>query len=290
MRFVEPFAGELDLPKFIEDIFGKLDWGYFDIEPKFDNITKNDSISNFPQGWDFCITNPPYLAKNSAKRRKLSYPDTIYDDVYKVCLELSLENCDYVVAIIPESFITSGILRERLDRVISLDFNPFEDTEHPVCIALFSPTESNDFEIYRGETFLGSYNELKKFKPKACHCDVKFNRVDGQIGLLGVDNTQGDSIRFCSREEILDSEIKHTSRARTRILLGDKEMGLIYRKHQNIDNFIKALNKSIKVMREETKDVFMTSFKGLRADGKYRRRLDFKSAKGIVCSLLEENR
>jgi len=41
-------------------------------------------------------------------------------------------------------------------------------------------------------------------------------------------------------------------------------------------------------IRKNTHDVFLTSFKGLRNDNKYRRRLDFTTIKLILCAVLEE--
>ena len=41
-----------------------------------------------PEGYDFIITNPPYLAKNSSTRKGFSWhKDNKYDDLYKFCLE-----------------------------------------------------------------------------------------------------------------------------------------------------------------------------------------------------------
>ena len=41
-------------------------------------------------------------------------------------------------------------------------------------------------------------------------------------------------------------------------------------------------------MRYKTGDVLLTSFKGLRADGKYRRRLDFKTAQMVMNLAVKE--
>ena len=49
------------------------------------------------------------------------------------------------------------------------------------------------------------------------------------------------------------------------------------------DAVVDFLNK----YREDTADVFFASFKGLRDDGRYRRRLDFDAAKNIMSVALE---
>jgi hypothetical protein len=63
------------------------------------------------------------------------------NDLYEFALKKCLENSNYVVAIIPESFITTDKFKSRLDCVISLAYDDmFSDTDHPVCLALFWDT------------------------------------------------------------------------------------------------------------------------------------------------------
>ena len=50
--------------------------------------------------------------------------------------------------------------------------------------------------------------------------------------------------------------------------------------------FLYRCNQYLTWYRENTQDVFMTSFKGLRKDGRYRRRLDFETAKAIMSTVL----
>ena len=72
---LEPFAGANNIPAMLleSDILSN-DWACFDIEPpktnkcKWFQITKQDTIETFPDGYKICITNPPYLSKNSARR------------------------------------------------------------------------------------------------------------------------------------------------------------------------------------------------------------------------------
>ena len=54
-----------------------------------------------------------------------------------------------------------------------------------------------------------------------------------------------------------------------------------------VDYESEVANELLATYREKTQDVFMTSFKGLRADGKYRRRLDFKTARAILAKAYE---
>lgn len=283
---LEPFAGANNIPAMLNssEILTN-DWSCFDIAPSEINhckqfsIKKQDTLLNFPRGYDLCITNPPYLSKNSATRRKLDYPETIYDDLYKLCLEKMLQNVSYVAAIIPETFITSGLFHDRLKYVVSLTCKMFEDTECPVCLAMFNPETSTDFTIYQMNEKLGKYNDLCKGKiePTYKHC-WEINNPNGTIGIICIDNAKHPSIMFCPGENISSTKIKVSSRSFTRV------SGL----PDNIDltSFIFKCNEQLNQYRNETKDVFLASFKGLRADGKYRRRLDFYTAKQIMSQVL----
>jgi hypothetical protein len=51
---------------------------------------------------------------------------------------------------------------------------------------------------------------------------------------------------------------------------------------------INKANEILKDYRHNTQDVFLTSFKGLRRDGKYRRRIDFKTIRSILNKAVEE--
>ena len=81
-------------------------------------------------------------------------------------------------------------------------------------------------------------------------------------------------------EEISEDKIKVSSRSLTRV------SGL----PANIDLsiFLEQCNKILTKYREDTEDIFLTSFKGLRKDNKYRKRLDFANAKVIMNSAIEQ--
>ena len=181
---LEPFAGAKDIPRLIDAAHLQCqDWALFDIDPGAKGVAQRDTLADFPRGFNVCITNPPWLARNSATRRGLPFPEaTDHDDLYKYALEQCLTYCGWVAAIIPEAFIRSGLFLQRLSDFISLvpqthspldkggrgvpvientRHNPldkggrgvpvmpdkedrrvpvmFEDTEHPVGLALFTP-------------------------------------------------------------------------------------------------------------------------------------------------------
>ena len=270
---LEPFAGANDIVKNLSSMKLCDKFSSYDIAPANQFVKKRDTIKKFPKNYSLCITNPPWLARNSATRRGLPYPKIKYDDLYKHCLFLCLKNCDYVGAIIPASYLQSGLFRERLSSYILLHKTLFADTENPVCLALFNKVKSKTIELYYDDKHLGSLNEFQKAKPKASKDrKVRFNDPDGKLGFISFDNTEQPTIRFCPAEEIKDYSIKVSSRFITRI-------------SGNFDNVSKLaaiLNKMIFKFRDETKDVFLTPFKGIRKDGQYRRRMDFSLAKEFI--------
>jgi len=269
------------------DILSDAKWTCFDIEPGKNvypkcEILQRDTIKDYPKGYKIAITNPPYLSKNSATRRGLTYPETKYDDVYKLCLEVMLNNTPYVAAIIPETFITSGLFHDRLHSIVSLTCRMFDDTDCPVCLAMFVPKEEapNSFYIYRMNDSLGEYKELKKGDiPDTLGIEWTFNDPNGEIGIWCIDNTKYASIHFGKGDIIPSSKIKNTSRSLTRVSGLPEEI--------DFERFIDDCNALLKNYRSSTKDVFMASFKGLRIDGLYRRRLDFATARRIMNNALQ---
>lgn len=274
---LEPFAGSNNLI----DILSLTKFRSFDIEPKNERVEKRDTIADFPKGYKICITNPPYLSKNSATRRGLDYPNTTYDDLYKHALSLCLDNCEYVAAIIPMSFLHCGELKGRLYSYVMLNKKVFDDTDHPVCLALFSPIVKYfnwDIKIFDNNEFIGALPNIHKAakkhidiyrKPKIK--DIKFNAKNGKLGLIAIDNTKEASIRFCFGGEIDEKMIKSSSRNITKIDIG-------------IDvtqELINLLNGNLRIYREVTHDIFLSPFKGLREDGKTRRRISFSDVKEL---------
>lgn len=291
MRVVEPFAGAnniIDLADKAGLGLTHSQWGSFDIDPEA--ITTNtvpqvkvqqaDTIKSFPQGFQICLSNPPYLAKNSATRKGMNIDFDDFGDLFEVSLKVMLDNCEYVAVIIPESFISRQNFTDRLQFVISLNYVMFDDTDFPVCLAVFGKETSKDYLIYVGDKKVGWASKIAT-KANACldlkrTLNVKFNIPAGQVGLYAVDNTVGDSIKFVKGDVIPESEVKQTSRAITRISLPQTHTA------SDIDRLVVEANRLLAEYRKASQDVFLTSFKGLRKDGFYRRRLDYKTASQLL--------
>ena len=277
---LEPFAGRNNLINMLAEE-GHCKWfTSYDIKPAHRDVYKRNTVARFPEGHRTCVSNPPWLGKYSAKRRGLRWPAIAYDDLYKHCLELALRHCENVGFIIPATFMHwwSGLSRQygledhlgmRLESVTFLNNRVFDDTENPVCMALFGPSRPRDVRIYYDGRYVGTYGSLTRHLPGEADMDVRFNARNGRLGLVCIDNTRGPSIKFCKGSSI--SGVRSSSRSLTRI---DYDLTA---------GQIDELNHRFDAFRRKTHDVFLTPFKGLRRDGMYRRRLDYGLAREILC-------
>lgn len=272
---LEPFAGSNNLIHMLQEMDLCKKFVSYDIEPQNNIVQARNTLIDFPKNFDICITNPPYLARNSATQRGLHFPNTEYDDLYKHAIDKCLQHCKYVGAIIPASFLNAKLFRDRLTHYILLNTTMFNDTEHPVCLALFCNT-SDDVKIYHDNQYLGYLSELEKSLPTSKQkIEMRFNDKNGSLGLIAIDNTVEPSIRFCCGKEIDSNKISTSSRSITRIAVGGNVGG-------NVGGLINDLNAKLTSLRQSTYDIFLTPFKGLRKDGKYRRRLDFQLARQLI--------
>lgn len=283
---LEPFAGANNILCMLSDLGYALKWTCYDIAPVNDErnasgieVQARNTLVDFPQGVTIAVTNPPYLASYSAKRLGLPFPVISHDNVYKEALDVMLRHTPYVAAIVPESFITQNLFHSRLAAVISLTCRMFEDTEMPVCLALFVPAAgkpvASDFQLFSENRFIGNFLDLKTHLEPYSGEGIpwKFNDPCGEIGLRAIDNQKSASIAFVAGSAIT-SLIQGSSRLVTRV------SGPVASK--DITKIIETANALLSTRRAKTKDTFMTAFKGLRADGCYRRRLDFAQARDLL--------
>ena len=272
-RVLEPFAGANGLIRMLRELSLCDEATAYDIDPADRGVQHRDTLADFPSGFEVCVTNPPWLARNSATRRDLPYPGGGYGDLYQRCLELCLDRCPHVAALVPASFLQSGLFRERLQCYILLHRILFDDTENPVCLALFGPEPAAAVRIYHDEEHVGDLHALARRLPAEKHRrNLRFNDPDGPLGFISFDDTRRPSIRFCDADEIKDYSIKTSSRFVTRI--GGR--GRI------TPALVSRLNRDIAAFRRDTADVFLTPFKGLRQDGQYRRRMEYALARRFL--------
>lgn len=270
---LEPFAGSNSLIDHLEGMDYKMRSTSYDISPADDRlrVQLRDTLTDFPTGFDICVTNPPWLAKNSATARGLDFPSCGYDDLYKFALELCLHNCAWVAALVPESFIRAGVFHDRLTDFVSMPRRLFDDTGHPTGLALFAPEATDDVVVWSNDKKVGSLAALELFRPhpRNDRPTVRFNDPNGNVGLIAMDNTEKETIRYCPVEELAGYTVKHSSRFITKVQYDGKV---------RIDRWNRFLAK----FRQDTYDVLMTCYRGVRKDGMFRRRLDWNLARGIM--------
>lgn len=290
---LDPFAGEGHLLRLIEERFGLTPAGLDLHVPKW---THNDSLHTIPAGADALIcTNPPYLAKYSARRKGVwqrvatYFENSHHDDLYLLALERMLATGVPVVAIVPETFIASGQFRRHLDRVVVLEqHNPFANTETPVCVACFDPGQlTTATRCYKDARFVGTLDACEAaarlVASDATRRRITFNVVDGALALKAVDGTRGDDrIRFLRGSDFAyDTEmIKVSSRLMTRISVD----GL---SPSHLDALIESANVLLERIRTHSSDLVLSPFKGNNRSGLRRRRLDYRLARTIISSALE---
>jgi len=269
---LEPFAGSNHLIEFLSDLKLVRKYRSFDIMPAHHKVQKKDTLTRFPQGFEVCVTNPPWLARNSATLRGISFPDCQYDDLYKLALEKCLSNCPWVASLVPESFIRAEAFHDRLISFVSLPTGLFKDTTHPTGLAMFGPDNDQDTVVWSGKIKVGKLSTLKNMRPlvKSEGALVRFNIPNGNVGLIALDNTQGPSIRFCHPRELNGYNVKHSGRHITKIKVGGGGIEIC------------KWNDYLSTFREKTLDTLMTCYKGVRKDGMYRRRCDWELARGII--------
>ena len=272
-RVLEPFAGANSLIAMLRKEGLCRHFRSYDIAPASRQVHRRDTIASFPTGFSVCVTNPPWLARNSATRRGLDFPATGFDDLYKHCLKLCLDHCQHVAAIVPASFLQSGLFRSRLNTYILLHGTMFSDTENPVCLALFGEPRQQ-VQLFYDDDYIGTLDMMEQYLPRDTKRSVpiKFNCPHGALGFISFDNSRHPSIRFCDAKELEGRAIKHSSRFITRISGG----------FDGLTNLIARLNERIAAFREDTKDIFLTPFKGMRDDGAYRRRMEYALARKFI--------
>lgn len=286
--WLEPFAGSNNIVRLLADVGHHPQWACYDIQPSAHNVApqfpirRRDTLQHCPTGHQLAITNPPYLAKNSATRAGLPFPNSPYDDLYKHSLAVLLEHVGYVAAIIPESFLTSGLFHDRLYGVATLTTRMFEDTDCPVCLAMFVPASAKqggtDFLYAKGSQHLGSFARLQRRKEALLQTTTEvawqFNVPGASIGLHALDNHHERSIRFVLGRDLDDDQVKSTGKSLTKIAGLPRDV--------RAQDVVATANALLDQLRTDTADVVLTAFKGLRVDGDYRRRLDFTLARALL--------
>lgn len=294
----DPFAGEGDLLEVAQDLgYANIEGLDLDANLKW---KKNDSLLNIPHIDNaIIITNPPYRSNYSASRKKIDihlkmyFDSSVYDDLYMIALDRMLSAQDYVVAIIPETFINSNYKQKgRLCSLTVLEDDLFPDTDTPILVACFDGKvkHASEISVYKNDDFVMNLDELENLRlvPKR-NVDIKFNVKSGWLGIRCVDSTDPKKkLKFDFKENIdydWENGIKVSSRLYTCVQIDVPD--------QSRRAFADECNDILNKLREKSSDLIFSPFKGNAKNGKRRRRLDFSTCRAIMerayCKITSES-
>jgi hypothetical protein len=291
---VDPFVGAGDLLHAVNDMPWRGVIGY-DIDPSL-GWPLNDGLLDIPYHKDaIVITNPPYLAKNSANRNDFEsykyFEDNVYEDLYQIAIYRVLAKYEHAVFIIPETFFQCDFFHEFIDLYTVIEENPFTDTDCPVCVVCFHKDNNdfmrfsaNNYRVYKNDDYVvdryGLEDIVSEFSSPN-HAHLVFNDPNGVLGLRGVDGVAPrDRIRFTWPEQLNydPNNIKESSRAITIIDIDGVQI---------TDGFIEQANYFLELLRHKTQDVVLSPFKNNNKLGQRRRRLDYYWARKIIEKTME---
>ena len=285
---LDPFAGDGHLLEALksDSVLGaqvKHATG-FDIQG--DTFPFNDSLVAIPNPKRAVIvTNPPYLANHSAKRKGVDqlvakyFAGSTQKNLYRIALEKALESADYVVAIIPETFLLSTFSKNRLELAVVIQDSLFGDTDAPALVACFTKERCADAHIFTGNQRIGNLSEILALREStAPKHTIVFNDPNGRIGLRAVDGSDGKTpIAFVAARDFgyPSDSVAVSSRLMTYLEVpgvADEDM----------PELISKANGMLASIRMRSGDLVLAPFKGNNKAGKRRRRLDYALARRIL--------
>jgi hypothetical protein len=285
---LDPFAGDGHLIDTIKSdpILGKhvKKATGFDIQGSTWPI--NDSLVTIPNPTRAVIvTNPPYLANHSAKRKGVDqlvakyFANSTQKNLYRIALENSLASADYVVAIIPETFLLSTFPKLRLELAVVIQDSLFGDTDAPALVACFTKERCADARIFTGNQSIGKLSEILALRESSAPKQtIVFNEPKGRIGLRAVDGSDGKSpIAFIAAKDFSypSKSVAVSSRLMTYLELPELS-------DSEVSKLISKANANLSEIREASGDLVLAPFKGNDQNGKRRRRLDYALARKIL--------
>jgi hypothetical protein len=287
-HMLDPFAGDGHLLEAIKSdpVLGKLVSQATGFDIQGDTFPFNDSLVAIPNPERAVIvTNPPYLANHSAKRKGVDqlvakyFASSTQKNLYRIALEKALESADYVVAIIPETFLLSSFPKHRLELAVVIQDSLFGDTDAPALVACFTKESCADAHIFTGNQNIGKLSEILALREStAPKHTIVFNDPNGRIGLRAVDGSDGKTpIAFVAAK---DFEYPSDSVATSSRLMTYLEVPGVADK--DIPELISKANALLALIRMRSGDLVLAPFKGNNKAGKRRRRLDYALARRIL--------
>jgi hypothetical protein len=287
-NLLDPFAGDGHLLEAIksDSVLGRIVSQATGFDIQGDAFPFNDSLVAIPNPQRAVIvTNPPYLANHSAKRKGVDqlvakyFAGSSQKNLYRIALEKALESADYVVAIIPETFLLSTFPKHRLELTVVVQDSLFGDTDAPALVACFTKQSCADARIFTGNQSIGNLSEILALREStALKHTIVFNDRNGRIGLRAVDGSDGKTpIAFVAAKdfEYPSNSVAVSSRLMTYLDLPNLS-------DSDIPRVISVANAELNRIRKTSGDLVLAPFKGNDRNGRRRRRLDYALARRIL--------
>lgn len=312
-NIIEPFAGKGDLFKFINK-HKQYNIESYDIEPKHSNIIKRDTLNNPPNYNDkFIVTNPPYLARNKSKDKKI-FDKYKQNDLYKCLIdELIKTKCLGGILIVPLNFwcsirkadieLRKRFLNEYNLLIINIfEEKVFDDTSYAICSFQFEKLNNNTNTkcyIYPSDkklsfilneqnnyTIGGEIYKLtqdKKIKIERITKNNKTNDNKTNILVKCIDDNANSKIGLSIVEDdkiYIDETDKLSARSYMSLIITPK----ITKAQEKIivDNF----NTYLTDMREKYNSLFLTNYR--ESNDIARKRISFSLVNEIINNLLSK--
>ena len=196
-----------------------------------------------------------------------------------IALENALASADYVVAIIPETFLLSSFPKDRLELAVVIQDSLFGDTDAPALVACFTKESCPDARIFTGNQPIGNLKQILALRDStAPKQKIVFNDPTGRIGLRAVDGSDGKSpITFVAAKDFSypSESVAVSSRLMTYLELPELS-------DAQISNLIASSNKMLSEIRKASGDLVLAPFKGNDKNGRRRRRLDYALARKVL--------
>lgn len=309
---VEPFAGNKDLLKKFD--LTALNVEYYDIDPKHNDIIKQDTLLN-KLNFDnkFIITNPPYLARNKSKS-KIIFDKYNANDLYKcfICQIIDSE-CLGGILVIPLNFwcsirVSDITLRKTfIEKYNIIQLNIFEekvfdDTTYTVCSFQFEKkTEQKSISItiyptnknitinlneecnYSIGGYIYNLKLLNKYKITRATTKNK-DKLNTHISVKCIDDNDNNKISLSFIEDIKNLYIDTTPKLSSRTYAS-----LIIEPSIDIETqkkLIKYFNELLHNYREKYHSLFLTNYRESKDIA--RKRISFDLIYSLCAFILEK--
>lgn len=300
---IEPFVGNGDLLKFIKN---KTSYNIeiYDIDPKFINTIKRDTLTDPPDYTDkFILTNPPYLARNKSKKKDL-YDKYNCNDLYKCFIINIIESvCQGGIIIIPLNFLSSirksdvelrkKFLEKYAINIVNIfEEQVFDDTSYAVCSIYFvikKHDEINNIKFYiyptkkeinisltaeNNYTIGGEiYNIKQTPKYKVQRATRETEKDITNILLKCIDDNKDSQLGFrivMDEDRFIDKTEKLSARSYATLVINVP----INLQQQKI--LVDKMNEYIKEQREKYNSLFLTNYR--ESNSIARKRISFDLA------------